>query len=255
MKTAPHPPDAEVPQVVVDLRLWSVPRRAVPLALVNMAWQRIPLRTSGTLRFAKLLGTGSGDSFTVRDADVRRWGLLTVFAADADADAFSRHSIISSWSALAEESVTIRMTPLSGHGRWAGREPFPHGTPHRWRGPVAAITRARIRPSQWRAFWASVPPVAADLASRPGLLLRTGIGEAPVGLQGTFSLWADNAALTEFARRGPAHRHAVELTERHRWFSEELFVRFAVHRAAGMWHGAPIELPAVSRSADGGNGS
>ena len=40
-----------------------------------------------------------------------------------------------------------------------------------------------------RAFWRAVPPVSLDLAGRPGLRLAVGIGEAPVGLQGTFSLW------------------------------------------------------------------
>jgi hypothetical protein len=64
---------------------------------------------------------------------------------------------------------------------------------------VAAVTRARLRPSRARSFWRAVPAVSADLAAQPGLRLAVGIGEAPMGLQGTFSVWESAAALRRFA--------------------------------------------------------
>ncbi len=66
-------------------------------------------------------------------------------------------------------------------------------------GPVAAITRARLRMSSARTFWRSVPPVSKAVHSAPGLALAFGIGEAPVGFQGTFSLWRDAESLKAFA--------------------------------------------------------
>ena len=50
-----------------------------------------------------------------------------------------------------------------------------------------------------------MPPVAAALADQAGLLYRIGIGEAPIGLQGTFSVWRDAAAIRDFAYRLPVH--------------------------------------------------
>jgi hypothetical protein len=98
---------------------------------------------------------------------------------------------------------------------------------------VAAVTRARLAVTRSATFWRAVPPVSADLAGRPGLRLAVGIGEAPVGLQGTFSLWESARALRDFAYAGAPHREVVERTEGERWYAEELFARFAVVDAAG----------------------
>jgi hypothetical protein len=75
--------------------------------------------------------------------------------------------------------------------------------------------------------------VSVDLARRPGLRLAVGIGEAPVGLQGTFSLWESARALRGFAYGGDAHREVVARTATERWYAEELFARFAVEGAEG----------------------
>ena len=98
---------------------------------------------------------------------------------------------------------------------------------------MAAVTRARLRPSRARAFWRAVPPVAADLRDQPGLRLAVGIGEAPVGLQGTFSLWDSAAALRRFAYAGAAHSAVIARTAPERWYAEELFARFGIEAADG----------------------
>jgi hypothetical protein len=98
---------------------------------------------------------------------------------------------------------------------------------------VAAVTRARLRLRRAGEFWRAAPPVAADLAARPGLLFTSGIGEWPVGVQGTFSVWESAGALTEFAYRGAAHRAAIRQAAARGWFAEELFARFAVLGASG----------------------
>ncbi len=45
----------------------------MPLALLRMGYERLSLRSVPGLRFAKLLGTGDGRTFTLRDADPRHW--------------------------------------------------------------------------------------------------------------------------------------------------------------------------------------
>ena len=147
---------------------------------------------------------------------------------------------------------TFVLRPLSSRGRWSGRAPFDDAGPAGERavtaspgnpvtpgnaGPVASITRARLRLTRARSFWQAVPPVSADLRAVPGLRLAVGIGEAPVGLQGTFSLWDDARSLREFAYQRSAHTDVVARTATEGWYAEELFARFAVEQIEGTFCG------------------
>lgn len=225
---------------VVEVHVWGVDR--VLPALGRMATGRVGLRGLPGLRFAKLLGTGSARTFTPRDADPHHWALLTVFDDAAAADAAASSRVLRSWADASHEQLRVRMTPLQARGQWSRREPFgppavgPAGAPA-WTGPVAAVTRARLRTSRALSFWRAVPPVVGDLATSPGLRLALGIGEAPVGLQGTFSLWGSGEALHSFAYRPGPHRDAVRRTGPERWYAEELFARLAVHEVEGRYDG------------------
>ena len=222
---------------LVTLHLWGVPAARVPCALLRMGWDRAHLRRTPGLRFAKLLGTGDGRTFTLRDADLGHWGLLTVWDSAAAAEALEAGPTMRGWSRLSTERLRVALRPLASRGRWSGRRPFgnPAPTPHD--GPVAALTRARISARKARTFWRAVPPVSVDLHRSPGLRLAVGIGEAPVGLQGTFSLWESAAALTSFAHRRGPHVEAVRRTAEERWYTEELFARFAVLDVEGTFAG------------------
>lgn len=222
---------------VVTLHLWGVPTAHVPAAVLRMALDRRPLRRARGLQFAKHLGTGTGHTFTVRDADVHHWGLLACWDTLADARAVESAPVGQAWERLAHERLRVVLRPLASRGAWSGRQPFGDPAPSRHEGPVAAITRARIAPRHLVRFWRAVPPVSADLRLVPGLRLAVGIGEAPVGLQGTFSLWDSPDPLVEFAHRRAAHADVVRRTTEIGWYAEELFARFAVLDLAGRFAG------------------
>ncbi|HEU0101619.1 MAG TPA: monooxygenase [Mycobacteriales bacterium] len=227
---------APVP-ALVTLHLWRVPPGAVGAALLRMGTDRARVRRTPGVRFAKLLGTGNGRTFTVRDADPLRWGLLTTWARPEDAAAFEDSPVVRGWAGLARETWRAELVPVTSRGLWSGREPFGDPVPERVDGPVAALTRARLVTRRAARFWRAVPPVSADLHASDGLLAAVGIGEAPVGLQGTFSLWRDERALREFAHRGAPHREVVARTATERWYAEELFARFRVVATAGTLDG------------------
>jgi hypothetical protein len=229
---------------LVTLHLWGVPTRAVPRVLWHMAADRTALHRVPGLRFAKLLGTGSGRTFTPRDADPHRWGLLAVWDDPAAAADFEHGSVPRAWRALADEEWSARLHPLSARGRWSRREPFGRPRPQPWDGPVAAVTRARLVVRRAARFWRAVPPVSADLHRAPGLQLALGIGEAPLGLQGTFSVWSSASALTAFAYSRPAHRAVVAATRSEGWYAEELFARFALLSSRGTFAGEDLTSPA-----------
>lgn len=225
----------------VTLHLWRVRTGRIPAAVWRMASDRIHLRGVPGLSFHKLLGTGHGRTFAPTDADPHTWGLLAVWDSQAQADAFEAHRTPRGWRRLAAEEWRADLVCLRTKGRWGGRVPFVERADLAgWDGPVASVTRARLRPRRLGAFYRSVPPVVADLDRRDGPLLRVGIGEAPVGLQGTFTVWRDTAALTAFAYDRPAHRAAIRDTQRLGWYAEELFARFAVLGTRGTVFGATV---------------
>lgn len=218
----------------MTLHLFTVAASRVGGALARMALDRRHLRATPGCRFWKLLGTGDGRTFTLRDADPLRWGLLAVWEDPAHLTDFERSSpVAAGWRRIAVERWRADLVPLRARGTWSGRRPFePVGAPHD-AGPVAAITRARLAPAKARTFWRAVPPVSADLHRAPGLRFAIGMGEAPVGLQGTFSLWDDERALASYAYGGAPHRDAVARTATEGWYAEECFARFAVRQTTG----------------------
>jgi hypothetical protein len=216
--------------MIVLLDVWTVRTSAVAKAFWHMA--RDPRALAGVpgLTFHKSLGTGAGKRFTAADADVRQWALLTCWNAHAE----DSIPVWSAWERMAVSHTRFAMSTIASHGQWSGREPFPADPDSRtWQGPVAAITRARVRTSRWREFQRAVPPVAGILDDCPGLLFRIGIGEAPIGLQGTFSVWESAADLKRFAYGTDVHREVIEQTHRRDWYSEDLFARFAVREVQG----------------------
>lgn len=95
------------------------------------------------------------------------------------------------------------------------------------------LTRARVRVRRVREFWAAVPAVAAAVQGRPGLLFAAGVGEAPLGVQGTFSVWRSAAEVRAFAYEGAEHAAVIGAAGARGWYAEELFARFAVVGSTG----------------------
>jgi hypothetical protein len=223
----------QVPDLVT-LHVWRIPRRALPHALTRMAVDRRRLRATPGVRFGKLLGTGSGTSFGPTDADLTRWAALVVWADPARAAGFDDAPVGRAWGRIALASARLDLRPLASRGRWAGVEPFGDpagGTPPT--GAVLALTRARLRPVRAATFWRAVPPIAAALRDAPGLTARFGIGEAPLGWQGTVTVWRSSTELHDFAYRQPEHRSAIMRTPTEGWYAEELFARFEVRAVRG----------------------
>jgi hypothetical protein len=197
-------------------------------------------------RFARRLGTGHGRTFTPGDADPRHWALLACWDSPEAAAAYAGQAACRAWDARADERWTLRLQPLSSTGRWSGHAPFGAPTTQPDDRPVAVLTRARIALRHLRRFHRSVPPVATRLAAAPGLRFARGIGEAPIGLQATLSVWDDLAAARAFAYATNEHQKAIRRTHGEGWFTESLFARFAVVDSEGTVDGSdPLARPAA----------
>lgn len=217
--------------MITVIYFWQIKKVFLPVAILFMAIHKFALKRLPGVSFVKLLGTGKGESFTPKDADPYRWGALVTIQKD-NLDNLDKSKVIIGWQKIAKKEYRAILKPISVHGLWSGKQPF-EVEKFDWNGKIAAITRARI---VWRKnliFWRAVPPVTISLHQSPGLINAIGIGEAPIGLQGTFSLWESAAQLRDFAYKGQAHTQAIKATEENKWYSEELFSRFAVVQERG----------------------
>ncbi len=202
---------------------WEIKSRFIPIAFLYMAIGHLYLKADKSIRFYKLLGTGRGETFTPSDANLLIWGLLVKTEKDIE-----NLELIKKWRKIAILEKYYELKPISSHGSWSKQQPFEVNSIEKYEGKVAAITRARIRYRLISNFWRSVPPVVTDLRNSPGLESAIGIGESPIGLQGTFSVWRDSNSLKNFAYHNNPHQEVIKKTHQLNWYAEELFARFAV---------------------------
>ena len=218
--------------MITVIYFWKIARVNIPFALFRMAIDRTLLRRTQGVAFAKMLGCGRGETFTPSDADPTRWGCLVVIP-DSQLAQLDSSTTIRAWRKKSISEFRVVLDPIASTGMWSKQKPFEPSAPANFQGQIVAITRARIKASQTTRFFKSVPPVTASLHSSPGLISTIGIGEAPIGLQGTFSLWESMQAIKDFAYKGAAHQKAIAQTSEFDWYAEELFARFAVREIRG----------------------
>jgi spheroidene monooxygenase len=203
-------------------------------------WSRImlgatPLRAVPGLRWAKALGSGHEGGFGLRPSASRQ-GLFALFGNERSADDFVQSSAtMAAYRGHSRDFVIAKLRATSCRGTWSGAGvAVTAAAPAA--GPVAALTRASIRPSRALSFWRHSPLSEAALASAAGCQLAVGLGEAPVLRQATFSVWESQAAMDAYARSG-AHLNAIRGALAGDWFSESMFVRFVPLLLQGQWQG------------------
>lgn len=225
--------------MITVIYLWRIPKSRAPQAIWHMAIDRLVLRKNPAISFYKFIGTGTGETFTPRDADPTLWGLLLTLKPE-NFQIFDSSRLLSTWRKFAISEARYIASPISAHGLWSGKKPFEEDRDlaKTWNGKVLAITRARIRWQKNLLFWRAVPPVITTLRKSQGVEMAIGIGEAPIGLQGTLSIWSDGNALREFAYSTPAHVGVINQTRTEKWYAEELFARFALLEVRGSITGA-----------------
>lgn len=203
-------------------------------------WARFPtahalLRDTPGLRFLKVLGSGRGGGFGVAPSGSIQ-GLFALFDHVDAASAFvGPGGGFEPWRQRAREAFTVRLRAYSVRGSWSGVVPEISAR-RPADGPIAALTRASIRPMRARRFWAMEPPAERALESTTGCLIAAGVGEAPLLRQATFSIWDSLASMDAYARTG-AHLAAIRASAAGGFFSESMFVRFVPEVAQGSWRG------------------
>src|SRR6476661_2144446 len=165
--------------MITTLSIIRYKTTTIPFAFLAMALHRLPLALTKDCTFWKLMGCGKNGSFDL-SPDFKQWGLMAVWKDEAAFERFHKKSFVTRWWKLfAIEEWTVILKPLSSHGSWAGENPFEAPQTSNYMGPVAVLTRAKIRYRKLKEFWENVPKVAAIMQNSPGYVFSVGIGEAP----------------------------------------------------------------------------
>jgi spheroidene monooxygenase len=213
----------------VAARLWVLGQ----MGAARIAFARMP-----RVEFWKLCGSGTGEGFTPRP----NWGVWAILAAWPDADTaqntVATAPVYRRWRAMARESWTVYLDPISSRGKWAGVAPFqPKSNADAANRPLAVLTRASLKPSKMLRFWQRVPDISAVIGADQNVMFKIGIGEFPLLHQVTFSIWPDAGSMAKFARGDGPHGQAICAVRDGHWFAEELYARFHVAGSEGQWGG------------------
>jgi len=240
-RVLPTPPAARhLPAPAHAALLMSRLRRsAVPWAVWRLARGARAFGTVPGLRFARVLGSGRDGGFGL-EPGLDCQGVFAAFDSAEAAEAFVKHSgVATAYRERALEHFSLTLEVSSCRGSWGG-QPMAAAAGPAPLGPVAALTRAAIKPSRMREFWRHSPPAEAELAAAPGCRLAVGLGEAPLLRQATFSLWDSVQAMDAYARHG-AHQRAIRASWGGSYFSEWMFVRFRPLALRGRWQGRDLD--------------
>lgn len=209
-------------------RLWAF----AMMGLARWHLSRVP-----ELQFWKLCGSGTGEGFTPRP-NTGVYAILCVWPDRASAErGLADTPILQRYQTRSSETWTVFLSPVSARGAWSGVAPF-EAVAALPNGPLAALTRASLRPGILLRFWGRVPDISKVIGADPNVAFKIGIGEVPLLHQVTFSIWPDTETMAAFARdkAGP-HAKAIRAVREGGWFREELYARFRILGDTGSWNG------------------
>lgn len=205
-------------------------------ALAQMGVARISLPRTPGIGFWKLCGSGSGEGFTPMP-NTAVYAILATWPDLETARAQTRAAPVwTRYRTRADEDWTVLLAPTSVRGAWSGQTPFRAETAPA-PGPLAALTRATVKPSRALKFWKHEPAISDLIGRDPNVIFKIGIGEVPLMQQVTFSIWPDTDSMAAFARRGGPHAEAIRAVREGGLFAEELYARFSVLEDHGTWAG------------------
>jgi heme-degrading monooxygenase HmoA len=219
--------------------------------LLQMQLALSRLKKTKGLRFFKLMGSGGKSGFSIQP-NFNSYALLGVWESEADAELYFHTSEqFATFKSRAAEHWTVYMLNAKAHGIWSGAQPFQDFQPYQG-GLMAVITRATIKAKYLRKFWSYVPKVSDNLEDHDGLLFSIGVGEYPLFMQATFSVWEDRSFMQQYAYKSKLHREVVKKTRELGWYKEELFANFVPYRSEGSWNGTQPLATFLSRDSYSG---
>ncbi|KRO89712.1 MAG: hypothetical protein ABR90_05685 [Cryomorphaceae bacterium BACL29 MAG-121220-bin8] len=198
-------------------------------AFTQMHYAFEKMNKTPNLKFFKLLGTGSGNGFSLFP-DFSTYSILCVWENKSSALNFineSQHAL--SISEMAYSRKDFLLNPIKSHGKWNGINPFKTDSERINKdSKIGIITRATVNASRMLEFWKSVPDASNAIKNATGVEWFKGIGEWPFIQQATFSVWDNLESVKNFAYNSGSHAEIIKKTRKRKWYKEDLFARFEI---------------------------
>ena len=91
-----------------------------------------------------------------------------------------------------------------------------------------------------------MPDVQRLIGSDKNVLFKIGMGEVPWFHQVTFSIWPNQAAMDQFARKNGPHAEAIRAVRQGNWYAEELYARFKIYNQIGSWNSEQLNIEIIN---------
>lgn len=180
------------------------------------------------LQLGRAMGVGGGNGFSIWP-DFKRYAFIMLWDSEEHArDYFCSSKAMLWYRQHASEYLHFVLRPTRAQGAWGGVQPFDQQQAMDSEGPLVVLTRATIRAARLLEFWKHVPRTSRFMSEAEGVMHRVGIGEYPLFMQATVSMWESRKALMNAAYKNTVHADIVKLTRERNWYSEELFAQFEV---------------------------
>ena len=198
-------------------KFWAF--QQVPLALFRL--KNVP-----GLTFFKSMGSGGGKGFDFMPSfNTYAWLLVWETQQHSD-DFYSNNPYFLTYKKKCLSLQTLFLKNIVSHGKWSGINPFHQGAVMNDSSKIVVLTRARIKWLRLWQFWSKVGRTANELYKFDELEFAIGIGELPFIQQATVSVWKNYEAMKRYAYADETHKNVIKLTQKYKWYSEELFARF-----------------------------
>lgn len=197
-------------------------------ALANMA--TMPRLLSGVkgCSFAKMMGSGHGEGFSIKPNFGVYAALMVFDNMDSIYQFESESKVLADYLQICDKYTVIHAQPYVSHGSWDGVQPITRLSEQASEGRKLVLTRAKIKWHKLWQFWQHVPLTSTAISEAKGRILSIGVGELPWIQQATFSIWDSEQSMKSYAYNNKAHLEAIKKTQNLKWYSEELFARFNV---------------------------
>ena len=175
-----------------------------------------------------MMGSGAGHGFSIVP-DLTTFCLLQHWEDEASKDEFFiDNKYWNTYQARAKDHLDLDLLPLKVRGSWDQTNPFQTNMEIPMDGRIAVLTRATIKKRFIAKFWSQVPSVSRPVRHAKGHIFSKGVGELPLFLQATVSVWESKKDMYNYAYRNPQHLEMIKKTRELGWYKEELFAEFLV---------------------------
>ena len=224
---------SQIKRILTTVSFIRFPNSKILYALSQMQLgHRALSKVDGMVKY-KLMGSGAGNGFSIWP-DWNVYCLLIIWENEEAANRFfDQNPFWKKYTKKSKNHFTLYISPVKTVGLWDGENPFQSRLVASKKEQIVVLTRATIKKKFIPYFWSKVPKASKEVPNMPGHIFSKGVGELPLFLQATVSVWDSKDAMMDYAYRHSDHLEMIKMTKEKGWYSEEMFTEFNLIKTEG----------------------